>query len=100
MKKFIKKLMKIGLVILICFIAFQLNSAHYKKLADDRIEKVIELQGADFEKAEIHIDRYDYFEKVYVKYIYLKMIQIFNTDITVKEKETGFMFQPILATLL
>jgi hypothetical protein len=74
LKKLLISLMIIGSVILISFIAFKLNSAHYKKLADDRIEKVIELQGADIEKAEIHMDRYDYFDSGYVKYIY------FNDD--------------------
>lgn len=74
MRKFPKFLLKVVSTILICFVVLKLNSFHYKKLADDRIGKVIELQEANLEEARIERDFYDYFESGYVKDIY------FNDD--------------------
>ena len=68
------KILKISLSIAVLFIAFKVNSIHYKKLADDRIEKAAEVQGADISKAKTTYDSYDYFASAYVKYIY------FNAD--------------------
>ena len=65
-------------MILILIIVFHLNSWHYKLLAHDRINRVIELQEADIHFAKVTYDQYDYFESGYVMEVY------FNDDPDVK----------------
>lgn len=74
MKNISKILIIIGLVILISVIAIKINLSNYKKLADDRVEKVIEIQEADLDKARIEVDEYDFYDSSYSKRIY------FNDD--------------------
>ncbi|MDX1701508.1 MAG: DUF3139 domain-containing protein [Melioribacteraceae bacterium] len=64
--------------ILISIFIFHLNSWHYKMLAHDRINKVIELQEADIHLAKVTYDQYDYFEAGYVMEVY------FNDDPDIK----------------
>lgn len=70
MKKILKNLIIIGLVILIIFIPFKISSSNYKKLVNDRIEKVIEIQKADLGNARIDMDEYDFYDSSYSKRIY------------------------------
>lgn len=56
--------------ILIFIIIFHLNSWHYKLLAHDRINRVIDMQEADIHHAKVTYDQYDYYEAGYVMEVY------------------------------
>lgn len=57
-------------VVIIGTVAFQVNSWHYRSVAHDRIDQVIEMQEANIHDAKITYDDYDYFENGYVKEVY------------------------------
>ena len=72
------KLLFVLLIIIIIFlsaiiigtVAFQVNSWHYRSVAHDRIDQVIEMQEANIHDAKVTYDDYDYFENGYVKEVY------------------------------
>ncbi|PAQ13449.1 hypothetical protein CD798_15275 [Bacillaceae bacterium SAOS 7] len=71
----IKKMMIILLLITtVGIIGKKLYFAHYKKLADDRIEKVIDFQGAKLNNEKVTVDLYDSKNSCWLKLIY------FNDD--------------------
>jgi len=72
------KLLFVLLIIIIIFlsaiiigiVAFKLNSWHYRSVAQNRIDQVIEMQEANIHDAKITYDDYDYFENGYVMEVY------------------------------
>lgn len=63
MGKFLKKiaiiLVVMAIVIGISKIAYKVNMSTYETRADERINKVIQLQGASLESAKVVVDGYD-----------------------------------------
>ncbi|WP_338749422.1 DUF3139 domain-containing protein [Bacillus sp. FJAT-52991] len=70
MKKAIITLFFIALIITVGSIGKKLYFAHYKKLADERIEKVIEFQGATLNNGKVMVDVYDSKNACWFKSIY------------------------------
>lgn len=70
MKKAIITLIVIILIITISIIGTKLYFANYKKLADDRIEKVIDFQGAKLNNGKVTVDAYDSKNGNWQKFIY------------------------------
>ena len=72
------KLLFVLLIIIIIFlsaiiigiVAFKLNSWHYRSVAQNRIDQVIEMQEANIYDAKVTFNDYDYFENGYVMEVY------------------------------
>ncbi|OZI11625.1 hypothetical protein CEW92_10745 [Bacillaceae bacterium SAS-127] len=73
-KKVMSILLVVGLITTVGIIGKKLYFAHYKKLADDRIEKVIDFQGAKLINGKVTVDAYDGKNGNWLKTIY------FNDD--------------------
>ncbi|MGM7635260.1 DUF3139 domain-containing protein [Bacillus sp. Hm123] len=69
-KKVMIILLVMVLIITVGIIGKKLYFAHYKKLADDRIEKVIDFQGAKLNNGKVTVDGYDSKNGCWVKFIY------------------------------
>jgi Protein of unknown function (DUF3139) len=72
MKRIIKIIFFTALVITVSILGTKLYFVRYEKLADDRIEKVIEFQGAKLSSADTRVNVFDSKNSCWLKMIYFK----------------------------